>query len=85
MARKRSLQSTCQTRQFDRSRKAGIKQQPPQKMPAQSCITNQRFSGNNSNDTGAGVDEIEIISEDDLPLEDQPEDGELSEIRSVLI
>ena len=36
------------------------------------------------NQTGiVNENEVEIISEDDLPIEEQPEDGELSEIRYV--
>ena len=38
------------------------------------------------NQTGiVNENEVEIISEDDLPIEEQPEDGELSEIRYVYI
>ena len=84
MARKRPLQSNCQTRQAEKSRKRDMGQQPSHHRPAQSNIGKQ-FSGKNKNDHGTGVDEIEIISEDDLPIEDQPEDGELSEIRSVFM
>ena len=83
MARKSSLQPTYQTRQTRKLPAEVIFQPQHVKGPSESYQSNNQLPNTCQRSHGAVIDEIEIISEDDLPTEDQPEDGELSEIRSV--
>jgi len=80
MARKRSLQPTYQTRQTRKLPTEVIFQPQHVKSPSESYKSSNQLPNTCQRSHGVVIDEIEIISEDDLPTEDQPEDGELSEI-----
>ena len=81
MARKRFSQTKLKDRHTRNTRVArSIHTRPLMKR------TNCKTSLNQTNQTGiVDENEVEIISEDDLPMEEQPEDGELSEIRYVIV
>ena len=81
MARKRILQPTFQGRQSNQGLKKCAVQQ---KLPLRSSA-NRKMSQSSLNKNNHTIEdnEVEVISDEELPSEDQPEDGELSEIRLV--
>ena len=81
MARKRALQPNYQDRQKGNFQGKGLLQHQQTKPSLKNSMPNKQLSKTFGNGPATGDDEIETISEDDLPLEDAPEDGELSEIR----
>ena len=83
MARKRALHPTYQDRHKGNFQGKGQPLHQSEKLQSRNSISDKLLSDAHNKRQASGDNEIEIISEDDLPLEDTPEDGELSEIRSV--
>lgn len=83
MARKRILQPTFQGSQSNQGLKKCAVQQ---KLPLRSSA-NRKMSQSSLNKNNHTIEdnEVEVISDEELPSEDQPEDGELSEISDVEI
>ena len=79
MARKRSLQPTFQGKQLHKLEDKLTAQRHLQRSKIRAM--NKHHLGNNCHSSGVDTNEIEVISDEELPSEDQHEDGELSEIR----
>ena len=81
MARKRFSQTKHKDR-YTRNTRVASSSHTTQPIKRVDCKTSLK----QINQTGiVDENEVEIISEDDLPIEEQPEDGELSEIRYAYI
>ena len=81
MARKRYLQPTFEKNHIHKPTEENHENQKPLQLPSKHHIIKSPPVDIRSNSNAVEGNEIEIISDEELPSEYQPEDGELSEIR----
>ena len=80
MARKRHLQPTFEKNSIYKPPEENIRKRNILQSSKKHRIMNMSSSAN-ENSNGVHSNEVEVISDGELPMEYQPEDGELSEIR----
>ena len=81
MARKRYLQPTFEKNQIHKPTEENLGKQKLLQLPSKHPIMKSPILDSAGNSSCIDRNEIEIISDEELPSEYQPEDGELSVIR----
>ena len=83
MAKEISSQSAFQLEHVHKQLKGNLGQQTLSNWGLHLPKMGEQILDKHGPNTSIEVNEIEVISDEELPSEDQPEDGELSEIRLV--